>query len=238
MKNLKLIVLLVIGSLLITACSCSKIKYTVSFDNDGKIEKVEVTKDDKVTPLAEPTKEGYTFDGWYLGENKYDFDSKVTKNITLTAKWTKNEEPVKPEEPSKTKIFSVTFESDGNVVTTKEVKKSKKVAKIEDPTKEGYKFIGWYLDGKLYNFNSKVTKDIKLVANWEKLPVISYSVEKLDGSSLGQVKIYVTKDGVKTDGYIDLVETDGTTYEKVSVKSTGLEFNEKLIKEIKNVKIK
>ena len=47
-----------------------------------------------------------------------------------------------------------------------------------------------------------------------------------------------SKDGVKTDGYIDLVETDGTTYEKVSVKSTGLEFNEKLIKEIKNVKIK
>ena len=49
MKNLKLIVLLVIGSLLITACSCSKIKYTVSFDNDGKIEKVE----GKTLPLNE-----------------------------------------------------------------------------------------------------------------------------------------------------------------------------------------
>ena len=41
--------------------------------------------------LAEPTKpykSAYTFDGWYNGEQKYDFDTPVFDEITLTAKWT------------------------------------------------------------------------------------------------------------------------------------------------------
>ena len=41
--------------------------------------------------LAEPTKpykSAYTFDGWYNGEQKYDFDAPVFDEITLTAKWT------------------------------------------------------------------------------------------------------------------------------------------------------
>ncbi len=40
--------------------------------------------------LAEPTKpykSAYTFDGWYNGEQKYDFDTPVFDEITLTAKW-------------------------------------------------------------------------------------------------------------------------------------------------------
>lgn len=41
--------------------------------------------------LAEPTKpykSAYTFDGWYNGEQKYDFNAPVFNEITLTAKWT------------------------------------------------------------------------------------------------------------------------------------------------------
>ena len=41
--------------------------------------------------LAEPTKpykSAYTFDGWYNGEQKYNFDTPVFSEITLTAKWT------------------------------------------------------------------------------------------------------------------------------------------------------
>ena len=40
---------------------------------------------------ADPTKNGYTFAGWYTDSKfaeKYDFSSKVTKNMTLYAKWT------------------------------------------------------------------------------------------------------------------------------------------------------
>ena len=43
---------------------------------------------------ADPTKEGYTFAGWYLSEMLYDFTTLVTDDITLTAKWNKNGEAV------------------------------------------------------------------------------------------------------------------------------------------------
>lgn len=238
MRNLKLVVL-ILSALFISACSCSKIKYEVTFDIDGKETVVNVNKGDKVETIEEPKKEGYTFDGWYLGEEKYDFNKEVTSDLKLVAKWTKNNVQEEPETPVKTKTYIVKFNTDSeSVINDLKVKKNDKVTKPSDPVKNGYKFLGWYLNGKLYNFDKKVTKNITLVAKWEKLPVINYLIEKVEGSTLGQVKLYVTKDNVKVDGSFDLLETDGTLHENVEVKSTGISFNEKLIKEITNVKIK
>ena len=45
--------------------------------------------DAKFYKPAQPTKDGYTFDGWYNGENPYSFDSVVKGDMTLTAHWTK-----------------------------------------------------------------------------------------------------------------------------------------------------
>lgn len=238
MRNLKLVVL-ILSALFISACSCSKIKYEVTFDIDNKETVVNVNKGDKVETIEEPKKEGYTFDGWYLGEEKYDFNKEVTSDLKLVAKWTKNNVQEEPETPVKTKTYIVKFNTDSeSIINDIKVKKNDKVTKPSDPVKNGYKFLGWYLNGKLYNFDKKVTKNITLVAKWEKLPVINYLIEKVDGSTLGQVKLYVTKDNVKVDGSFDLLETDGTLHENVEVKSTGISFNEKLIKEITNVKIK
>lgn len=238
MRNLKLVVL-ILSALFISACSCSKIKYEVTFDIDGKETVVNVNKGDKVETIEEPKKEGYTFDGWYLGEEKYDFNKEVTSDLKLVAKWTKNNVQEEPETPVKTKTYIVKFNTDSeSIINDLKVKKNDKVTKPSDPVKNGYKFLGWYLNGKLYNIDKKVTKNITLVAKWEKLPVINYLIEKVEGSTLGQVKLYVTKDNVKVDGSFDLLETDGTLHENVEVKSTGISFNEKLIKEITNVKIK
>lgn len=46
-----------------------------------------------VTKPADPTREGYTFGGWYTDEactKAYDFSAAVTADMTLYAKWTKN----------------------------------------------------------------------------------------------------------------------------------------------------
>ena len=46
-----------------------------------------------VTKPADPTREGYTFAGWYTDEactEAYDFSTAVTADVTLYAKWTKN----------------------------------------------------------------------------------------------------------------------------------------------------
>ena len=62
---------------------------------------------------ADPTKEGYTFAGWYLSEMLYDFTTPVTDDITLTAKWNKNGEAV-----TVTPTISVTITVDQNSQTT------------------------------------------------------------------------------------------------------------------------
>lgn len=238
MKNIKLMVLVISALFILTACSCSKKEYTITFDTDGGslIDEVKVSNGEKVTKPSDPIKEGYTFDGWYIGEVKYDFSKEVTSDLTLKAKWSLIEEDNKEDEV-KTTTYKVTLDIDG-VKTTIKVKENNTLAVPATPTKEGYTFEGWYLNDEVYNFNSKVTKNITLVAKWTKNPVISYTIEKLTDSVLGQVKIYVTKDDVKTKGYFDLVETDGTIHENIEVSENGIDFNEKLIKEIKNVKIK
>ena len=40
-------------------------------------------------PPSDPEKSGHTFTGWYLGDEKYNFDTPVTTPLTLTAKWEK-----------------------------------------------------------------------------------------------------------------------------------------------------
>lgn len=64
--------------------------YTVTFDSNGGTPvppKKEVEYGLTATEPAAPEKTGYTFDGWYLGDEKYDFSAAVKQNITLTAKW-------------------------------------------------------------------------------------------------------------------------------------------------------
>lgn len=64
--------------------------YTVTFDSYGGTPvppAQEVEYGLTATEPAAPEKTGYTFDGWYLGDKKYDFSAAVEQNITLTAKW-------------------------------------------------------------------------------------------------------------------------------------------------------
>lgn len=64
--------------------------YTVTFDSYGGTPvppAQEVEYGLTATEPAAPEKTGYTFDGWYLGDEKYDFSAAVEQNITLTAKW-------------------------------------------------------------------------------------------------------------------------------------------------------
>ena len=67
-------------------------KYTVTFDSKGgsDVTSQEIKKGNKATKPTDPTKDGYTFGGWYSDSyyiNEYSFNSKVTKDLTLYAKW-------------------------------------------------------------------------------------------------------------------------------------------------------
>ena len=77
------------------------ITYTVIFNtnSDTIIDPIIVSENQTIKEPLKPSKEGYIFEGWYLNEEKWDFENnKVTANITLTAKWT--EEITLPENSS------------------------------------------------------------------------------------------------------------------------------------------
>ncbi len=69
--------------------------YTVEFKDGGDVPAQQIAKGKTATKPADPTKDGYTFVGWYNGETEYDFDTPVTSNLTLTAKW-KLDTPAQP----------------------------------------------------------------------------------------------------------------------------------------------
>ena len=66
----------------------------VSFETgEGSKVDFQTTADGKLVKPADPTREGYTFGGWYTDEactQAYDFSTPVTADMTLYAKWTKN----------------------------------------------------------------------------------------------------------------------------------------------------
>ena len=66
--------------------------------------------------------------------------------------------------------YTVTFKkNNGTKAVYREVSWGKTVKKITTPKKKGYIFKGWYTsDGKKYNFNSRVTKNMVLSAKWKR----------------------------------------------------------------------
>ena len=141
---------------------------TITFDSMGGslVEGVIVEKGENIPKPADPTKDGYTLEGWYIDGEKWSFAGYVaTKNMTLTANWV----PVDNDQPSDTTEYvTVTFDkANGEAPYPIQVEKGTNISKPADPTKDGYTFEGWYIDGEKWSFAGYVaTKNMTLTANW------------------------------------------------------------------------
>lgn len=223
-------------------------KYTVTFNTDGgsAVTSQTVEGGNTASKPSDPTRTGYKFLGWYLSGTKYDFAKEVTGNITLVAKWEKVQSnasttPTTPEKPATPAItkYTVTFNTDGgSAVASQTVESGNTATKPADPTKDGYTFIGWYYNDTVFSFGTKITSNVTIVAKWEKNAVITYKIENIADSFVGQVRVFVLKDGVKVAGTADLTLSDGTVVTNVSVPATGFITNGYDLKSVTNVKVK
>lgn len=144
------------------------ITYNVSFETNGgtKVSSQIINEGELVQRPKDPTKEGYIFIEWTYENKTYDFSLPVKSDLVLVAKW---EEEIKDVE-----TFVVKFNSDGGTTLPNQmVKKGETVVKPKDPTKEGYKFIGWFSNDLEYNFDLIVEKNLELIAKWSKIEVIN-----------------------------------------------------------------
>ena len=187
--SIMIAIMLVFSSVLLTGCEDDnkreevvKKTYTVRFDSNGgtSVDSQTVTEGETVSKPTDPTKEGFNFTGWkYNGEN-YSFSSSVTADITLVAEWSKRED-----------VWAVTLDkNNGSATKTIYVKKGEKLEKPIEPTKYEYVFVSWQLDGKDFDFEKPVQKDITLVATWkEKTYTVTFDTDGGSEIKAEEVKI-------------------------------------------------
>lgn len=109
--------------------------YTVTFQSEGGSEVAsQIRANAPAARPADPTKEGYTFIGWYKGESEWDFETPVTPvtpDLTLTAKWQLNQ-------------YTITFDTaGGSEVAPITQDYGTTITAPANPTKTGYTFAGW-----------------------------------------------------------------------------------------------
>ena len=143
--------------------------YTVSFDaNGGTGSMADATgvSGDYVLPVCGFTApNGKQFKAWSVGgvEKAAGDTITVNANTTVTAIW----------ENIPVTYYTVTFDSNGgSAVTAQSIEAGQKATKPADPTKDGYDFKGWTLNGSAYDFNTAVNGNITLVATWEQQQVV------------------------------------------------------------------
>ena len=262
-------------------------KYIVQYIDEGKIIKEEELEEGSIINVPEVTKEGYTFDGWYEGEEKYDVYEPITRNLILESKYEINKYKVrfinedgsvlqeetldygstptyKKETPTKKRTEEYTYEFDkwspeitkvtGNQeykATYKETKNKytvtyinegteyhketaeygSVVTSIQDPTKEGYTFTGWYTkDNEKVSYPITVTENITLYSKYE---INSYKV-----SYYNEGKKYIEDQKINYGENALKPNTDpskiGYTFKYWSLKENGeeYEFSTKITKDI------
>ena len=151
--------------------------YTVTFNpNNGEAPFDAIAeRNKKIAKPENPVRDGYTFVCWDLDDEAFSFNTLITENITLVARWRHDENP---------ETCIVTFATyDGSLVNSVEVSKGETLKLPADPYREDYSFGGWFTDFNLdYPFNPEtpITEDIVLHAKWIYLGGTKYSVTFID----------------------------------------------------------
>ncbi len=195
--------------------------YAITYNLDGGTNNVSnpanYTIEDSEITLLDPTKTGYTFDGWYR-DSEFTVSSSTiaagsTESKTFYAKWTAN-------------TYTITFnKTDGNSVTdtTKDVTYDNTYGTLPTATRTGYTFDGWFTastGGTKITSDSKVTitADTTLFAQWT-ANTYTITFSKNGGDSVTSSSKDVTYDN--TYGTLPTATRTGYTFDGWFTASTG-----------------
>ena len=110
--------------------------------------------------LQNPVREGYDFDGWWIGEEKVTVivPCDALQNLEVVAKWS-------------AKKYEVTFntgEGNSTLVPASVTYDAAYDFSSLLPTANGYHFVGWLLNGESFSSEGvwKYARDVELVADW------------------------------------------------------------------------
>ena len=180
------------------------IKYNVIFNtNEGsEIPIQSVQKGDKVSKPEDPTKDGFTFKGWYTAPNlavEFDFNTPITANTTIYAGW------------EQVNVYIIFNTNGGSEIEDLEKPQGSELSQSDlavEIKKVGHTFKGWYLDEDFteeVDFGIVLENDLEIYAKWE---VNSYTISFEPNNNIVMedvVLIYgnllVTTEPVKT-GYV------------------------------------
>ncbi len=137
--------------------------YQFNLDTNGGnlIASRDITYQDVIELPMDPTKEGYTFIGWYTDVSlsaTYQPQTMPARDLTLYAKWSINQ-------------YRIDFyPSNGTSSTTSTYTYQENMQTFATPVRDGYTFIGWFLDADLsqpFAFETMPAQNLELYAKWE-----------------------------------------------------------------------
>lgn len=178
-----IVMVLILSVAVFVACNENQTKsYTVKFvDGESEIKSVSVEEGKTIADADVPadlTKDGYVFEGWYVGDVAFDKSAAITADVTYSAKWTK--------------LHTVKFVDGDETIKTATVKDGEKLKDADVPadlTATGKAFEGWFDGTTAFDKDATITADKTFAAKWVGL----FNVTFKNGEET--IKVAQVKDG-------------------------------------------
>lgn len=193
-NKVKLVLIAIIAMIFImglSACEMVSISLTLDanggvFEGGGSTHNIKTDGTSTVTIPKNPTKDGYTFDGWFWDKDEWEepftanslIESPIKSDTTVYAKWVEGESAT--QDPT---TYTITFDSQGGSdIADIVIEAGATITIPANPTKTGYTFDGWYLDEDYETsaddiIGQDISSSITLYAKWiEEVVIIRYPV--------------------------------------------------------------
>ncbi|MDR1690813.1 MAG: InlB B-repeat-containing protein [Candidatus Methanoplasma sp.] len=199
---------------------------TATFITEGSYVSSQTVEQGSLITEPQTSRTGYTFDGWYTDpEYKflYKFSGRLYEDVTLYAKFTSN---------NSVQVFTVEFYTDGKLYLTKVVEKGDTIGSIDEPTKEGYSFIGWFTTSssgiEFHPGINKVSGHLKLYAHFERsvadaiISMDKYVISPADAEDGYDLKYSYKDDENNSYYYLYLGRVSNVSMAYSSYENTGI----------------